>query len=112
MAVVIPLASDVQPSLYCTHRIRQYARRYPPSYCSTRIFPLDPYTFWYFLDVSSMASHGLLGESTSLITDHWAHTDDHHTTGFLAHPHENPPLCPWVCFPLSSSAHCLSSKLH
>src|SRR4051812_27551572 len=107
MVVVVLLASGVPPSLGYIHHIGQYAWRCLPSCCSTKICPSDPYTSLYCPDVWSMASHELPAESASLSPGRWAHTNDIHTTKFLAHPREFLFLDSPSSFPLSPLFPCL-----
>src|SRR3954463_10120939 len=107
MAAVVLLASGSPPSLGYIHRIRQYARRCLPSYGSTRICPLGPYTSSYCPDVWNTASHELPAESISLSPDRWGRTNDLHTTRFLAHPRGIPLLDPPSSFPLLHLSLCL-----
>src|SRR3954469_2207969 len=90
MAVAVLLASGVLPSLGYIHHIGQYAWRYLPSCCSTKICSSNPYTSLCCPDVWNMASHELPAESTSLSRDRWEHTNDLHTTRYHAHPREYP----------------------
>src|SRR3954465_488056 len=94
MAVAILLASGFPPSLRYIHHIGQFSPRCLPSCCSTRICPLGPYTSLYCPDVWNTASHELPAESISLSPDRWEHTNDLHTTRFLAHARGIPLLDP------------------
>src|SRR3954465_12176911 len=101
MAVAALLGSGVPPSLGYTHHIGQYAWRYLPSCCSTKICFSNPYTSL------SMASYEPLAESTPLSLDRWAHTNDLHTIRYHAHPREYPFPDSHSSFPLSPLFPCL-----
>src|SRR4051812_32231893 len=107
MAVAILLAYGAPPVLGYIHHIGQYAWRYPPSCCSTKICSSNPYTSLCCLDVWSMASYEPPAESTPLSLGRWAHTNYLHTTRYHAHPREYPfPDSP-SSFPLSRLFPCL-----
>src|SRR3954469_18075478 len=107
MAVAVLLASGVPPSLGCKHHITQYASRYLPSFCSTKICCSNPYTSLCCPDVWSMASYEPPAESTPLSSGRWAHTSGLHTTRYHAHPREYPFLDFPSSFPLSLLFPCL-----
>src|SRR3954468_17622713 len=112
MAVAALLASGVLPSLGYIHHIGQYAWRYLPSCCSTKICSSNPYTSLCCLDVWNMVSYEPPAKSTPLSPGRWAHTNDLRTTRYHAHPREYPfpdspssfPLSPlFPCLPLEPS---------